>query len=44
VAALELDHNEAEREGRPADAPEVGGREEMLRERIDGNDTTGENR
>jgi cytochrome c oxidase subunit 1 len=33
VAALELEENEAEREGRPADAPDVEGREEMLRGR-----------
>jgi cytochrome c oxidase subunit I len=35
---LELSHNEAERHGRVADAPEVEGREEMLRERA-GDDT-----
>ena len=31
VAAMELEENDAEREGRPADAPDVEGREEMLR-------------
>jgi cytochrome c oxidase subunit 1 len=35
VAALELEQNEAEREGRFADAPQVAGREEMLAERLD---------
>ena len=38
VALLELDDNDAERDGDLADAPEVEGREEMLRERTD--DTT----
>ena len=33
VAAMELEENDAEREGRPADAPDVEGREEMLDER-----------
>jgi cytochrome c oxidase subunit 1 len=33
VAAIELAHNEAEREGRFADAPEMAGREELLEER-----------
>ena len=36
VAAMELAENDAEREGRPADAPDVDGREEMLRDHIDG--------
>ena len=31
-----LAENDAEREGRPADAPDVEGREEMLRDRTDG--------
>jgi cytochrome c oxidase subunit I len=33
VAAMELAHNEAAREGKFADAPEMEGREEMLNER-----------
>ncbi|HYH34354.1 MAG TPA: cytochrome ubiquinol oxidase subunit I, partial [Nocardioides sp.] len=37
VAALELDENVAEaRDDQPADAPDVDGRREMLRDRIDG--------
>ena len=35
IALLELDDNDAEREGDVADAPEVDGREEMLRDRAD---------
>ena len=33
VAAIELAHNEAAREGRFADAPDMEGREELLEER-----------
>ena len=40
VAALELEHNDAEREGGIADAPETEGREEMLAERLDDPDPT----
>jgi cytochrome c oxidase subunit 1 len=39
---LELAENEAERRGEPADAPEVHGREEMLRDRVSGDDDTTE--
>jgi cytochrome c oxidase subunit 1 len=35
IAVMELAENEAEREGGPADAPDVSGREEMLRGRMD---------
>ena len=45
VAAVELAHNEAAREGRLADAPDMEGREELLRERgavIDEEGTTDE--
>ncbi|MGH3357828.1 MAG: hypothetical protein ACRDO7_03430, partial [Nocardioidaceae bacterium] len=34
IAALELAENEAEREGRFADAPDVEGREDLLGERM----------
>jgi cytochrome c oxidase subunit 1 len=37
IAALELAENDAEREGRIADAPEVEGREEMLEDRLNEN-------
>ena len=40
VAAIELAHNDAAREGRFADAPDVEGREEMLAERLDDPDPT----
>ena len=40
VALMELGENEAEGEERPPDAPDVDGREEMLRDRIDDDDTT----
>ena len=36
IAMLELHENEAERQGDLADAPEVEGREAMLKDRIDG--------
>ena len=35
VAAIELEENEMARAGGPADAPDMEGREEMLRERND---------
>jgi cytochrome c oxidase subunit I len=35
VAAIELEDNEAAREGKPADAPQMEGREELLNERTD---------
>jgi cytochrome c oxidase subunit 1 len=35
IAAMELAENDAEREGRPADAPDVEGREEMLQGHVD---------
>ena len=35
MALIELDHNEAEGEDRASDTPEVHGREQMLRERLD---------
>jgi len=44
VAAMELDHNDAEREGRLADAPAVDGRAEMLDDRIDTDDQRGSDR
>jgi cytochrome c oxidase subunit 1 len=40
VAAIELEENDAEREGGFADAPTVDGREEMLAERTDGEGET----
>ena len=33
---VELEHNDAERRGEPADAPETQGRAEMLEERLGG--------
>ena len=41
---MELDHNDAEREGRLADAPAVDGRAEMLGDRIDTDDQRGTDR
>ena len=35
VAAIELDQNEAERDGGPADAPDMEGREETVKGRTD---------
>ena len=35
IALMELNENDAEGEDRPSDTPEVAGREEMLRERLD---------
>ncbi len=40
VAAIELEQNDAEREGRLADAPTVDGRADMLDERTDGEGET----
>jgi cytochrome c oxidase subunit 1 len=40
VAAIELEQNDAEREGRLADAPTVDGRGDMLSDRIDGEGET----
>jgi cytochrome c oxidase subunit 1 len=39
VAAIELEHNEAAAEGRLADAPDMEGRDEVIRERTEGEDT-----
>ena len=35
IAAMELAENDAERQGRAADAPDVEGREEMLQGHVD---------
>ena len=39
VAALELEQNDAERDGGFVDAPDMSGRAEMLRQRTDGDDS-----
>jgi cytochrome c oxidase subunit 1 len=43
IALMELHENDAERDsGQVADAPEVHGREELLKERIDGDNNEGD--
>ena len=44
IALRELEEHEAERNGNVADAPDVHGREEMLRERVEGTDNEGDQR
>jgi cytochrome c oxidase subunit 1 len=43
IAAIELEQNEAAAEGRPADAPDMEGREDLVKERTD-DDQVGEDR
>ena len=43
IAAIELDDNPSARDGKFADAPSMGGREEVIRER-NGDDPKGDNR
>jgi cytochrome c oxidase subunit 1 len=38
IAAIELEENEAGAEGRPADAPDMEGREELIEERTEDGD------